>query len=315
MAGPTAVEVVERTIAIIPWVANQRGGYATFEMIEERFGIEPDVAYRCLELAGMVSVSKYQLPEHMIELDVEPDGVSVRLPQYFRQPLRPSAEQSFLLLTAAKVLTQIEGSGTSALHRALEKTLGALGDAPAPVEVELDPAPDDVREAVRRGIEGRHTLVLEYHSFGDDRVDRRRVDPWRLQQSDGHWYLQGWCHERSAERIFRLDRIMSVGITDDVFGVPEPLPEFVVFDAADDVDRVRLRLAPEARWVPQNYPCESVEVRTDGSIDVVMAIGAVAWFERLLLRLGPEVEVLEAPDHLHGVDAASARRILARYRQ
>lgn len=315
MAVPTAVEVVERTIAIIPWVANQPGGYATFDEIEERFGIDPDIAARCLELAGMVSVSRYQLTEHMIELDVEPDGVSVRLPQYFRQPLRPSPEQTFLLLATAQVLTQIGHSGSSALHRALTKIIEALGDAPAAVEVELDPAPADVRTTVRRGIEERRTMAMEYHSFGRDEVERRRVDPWRLQQSDGHWYVQGWCHERSDERVFRLDRIIAVEPTDDPFEPPDPLPEFGVFEVDHDVDRVRLRLAPAARWVPQNYPCESVEVDADGCTEVVMAVGASAWFERLLLRLGPEVEVLDAPDHLNGVEKESARRILARYRQ
>lgn len=315
MAGPTAVEVVERTIAIIPWVANQRGGYATFDMIEQRFGIEPDVAYRCLELAGMVSVSKYQLTEHMIELDVEPDGVSVRLPQYFQQPLRPSAEQTFLLLTAAKVLTQVDGGGTSALHRALQKILEALGDAPAALEVELDPAPDDVRRTVRQGIDARHTLSMEYHAYGGDTVSRRRVDPWRLQQTEGHWYLQAWCHERSDERVFRLDRIVSVAPTGETFVPPEPLPDFAVFEVSDDVDRVRLRLGPGARWVPQNFPCESVSESADGTTEVVLAVGATPWFERLLLRLGPEVEVLEAPSHLRGVERESARRILDRYRQ
>jgi proteasome accessory factor C len=315
MAGPTAVEVVERTIAIIPWVANQRGGYASFDMIEERFGISPDIAYRCLELAGMVSVSKYQLPEHMIELDVESDGVSVRLPQYFRQPLRPSAEQTFLLVTAAKVLTQLDSSGTSALHRALTKILEALGDAPVPVEVELDTAPDDIRSAVRRCIDSRHTLVIEYYSAKSDRVHFYRIEPWRLQQSDGHWYVQGWCQEHSAERVFRVDRIMSVVTTDESFEPPGPLPDFTVFDAGPDVDRVRLRLAPGARWVPQNYPCESVEVGADGFSEVVLAVGGTPWLERLLLQLGPEVEVLEAPDHLDGADERSARRILARYRQ
>lgn len=314
MAAPTAVEVVERTIAIIPWVANQRGGYATFDEIEERFGITPAIAYRCLEVAGMVTIYPHD-PNGMIELDVDTDGVSVRLPQYFQQPLRPSPEQTFLLLATAQVLTQIDGSGTSALHRALSKILEALGDAPVAVEVELDPAPDEIRTTVRRCVEERRTLSMDYHSYGGARFERRRVDPWRLQQSEGHWYLQGWCHERSDPRIFRLDRILSVEATDVMFTPPEPLPEFTVFGVDGGVDRVRLRLAPGARWVPQNYPYESLEEVAGGFIEVVLAVSARPWLERLLLQLGPEVEVLEAPDHLFGVEKDSARRILTRYRQ
>lgn len=314
MAGPTAAEVVERTIAIIPWVANERGGYATFDEIRERFGIETDAAYRCLELAGMVGVHPYD-PLTMIEIHVDPDGVLVRLPEYFRQPLRPSPEQVFLLVCVARVLTQVEGSGSSALHRALNKVLAALGDPAAPVEVELDPTPDGIRETIRRAVDERLTVTIEYYSFGSDVMTVRRVDPWRVQQSAGHWYLHGWCHEKSDPRVFRIDRIASLEVGVDHFTAPDPLPEFTVFAVGDDADRVRLRLAPAARWVPNYYPCDSVSVDPDGSTEVVLAVGSTPWLERLLLRLGPDVEVLEAPDHLDGVAAHAARRVLERYRQ
>jgi len=315
MSVNTAVDVVERTIAIIPWVANQRGGYATFDEIAARFGISTTDAYQCLQLAGMVGVAPFD-PYATIDIHVEPDGVSVRLPDYFRQPLRPSPEQIFLLVTAATVLNRIEGVGDAgALQRAIEKVTGALGDSIAPVDLELDAAPKGLLPALRQAIEARVSVDIDHYSFGSDEVNSRRVDPWRLQQSGGHWYLQAWCHERTAERVFRLDRIHSAVLTDSHFTRPEPLPPFEVFSADRTTDRVRLRLGVGGRWVTDYYPCDAIETGSDGTIEVVLAIGSTPWFERLLLRVGPDVEVLEAPPHLDSCQQVAARRLLDRYRQ
>lgn len=311
----SAVEVLERTIAIIPWVAERRGGYATFDEIAERFGMTTADAYKCLEVAGMVGVAPYT-PDTLIEIFVEPDGVTVQLPEYFRRPLRPSPEQTFLLLTAATVLTGMEGASASgALRSAIAKITAALGDGVAAIDLELDPPAQGLLPDLREAIEARLSVDIDHYSFGSDEVTSRRVDPWRLQQSGGHWYLQAWCHERSDERVFRLDRIRSAIVTDSRFIRPEPLPPFEVFSADRTTDRVRLRLGVEGRWVTEYYPCDAIETAPDGTTDVVLAIGSAPWLERLLLRLGPEVEVLDAPPHLESLQRVAARRLLDRYRK
>ena len=73
-----------------------------------------------------------------------------------------------------------------------------------------------------------------------------------------------------------------------------------------------LRLAPTAAWVAEAYPTQSVTERPDGTLDVVLTVSEPAWLERLLLRLGPEAEVVDPPA-LRAAGAAVARRVLARY--
>ena len=78
--------------------------------------------------------------------------------------------------------------------------------------------------------------------------------------------------------------------------------------------QVALDLAPDARWVVDQYPHDDVEELDDGRVRVTLAVTALAWLERLLVRLGPAVSVVEAPPGL-GDDtrSAAARRILGRY--
>jgi predicted DNA-binding transcriptional regulator YafY len=46
--------------------------------------------------------------------------------------------------------------------------------------------------------------------------------------------------------------------------------------------------------------------------DVILDVSGMAWFERLLLQLGPAVQVVSPPE-LTGLAAAAARRVLVRY--
>ena len=53
----------------------------------------------------------------------------------------------------------------------------------------------------------------------------------------------------------------------------------------------------------------------DGMVtDVVLDVSGMAWFERLLLQLGPSARVVSPPE-LTGLAADAAQRVLARYEQ
>jgi predicted DNA-binding transcriptional regulator YafY len=65
--------------------------------------------------------------------------------------------------------------------------------------------------------------------------------------------------------------------------------------------------------VIEYYPTESVQEEVDGSLVVEMAIGSVAWLERLLLRLGPDATILDATAGLETTGTTAARRILSIY--
>ena len=79
-----------------------------------------------------------------------------------------------------------------------------------------------------------------------------------------------------------------------------------VFRPAPDDPRVTLRLQPNARWVAEQYPTESLATNDDGTVDVTIAVTAAAWLERLLVRLGRDAQVLTAPSELAGAGARAA---------
>ncbi len=84
----------------------------------------------------------------------------------------------------------------------------------------LDPALVPLFTAVLE----RRTVTFGYTSGGATR--ERTVDPWRLDNQRGRWYLTGRDHLRGEERNFRLDRF-----TTDV-----RLGEAAAFEPPGDVD-------------------------------------------------------------------------------
>jgi predicted DNA-binding transcriptional regulator YafY len=63
--------------------------------------------------------------------------------------------------------------------------------------------------------------------------------------------------------------------------------------------------------VASQYPTEAVEELGGGRLRVSLRVSGDAWLARLLLRLGPDAEVVEGDP---APAAASACRILRRYR-
>jgi len=309
----SAQERLRRMLAIVPWVAGQPEG-ATIEEICRRFELAPGQLQACLDTVFMVGVHPYT-PDALVDVVVDHDRVQIRLPDFFTRPLRLTPAQAFALLAAGRSLQAVPGADEEGpLARGLAKLAATLGtDSTAVVEVDLGDAAGDALALLQQAASAGRRVEIDYYSYGRDAQEVRTVDPWRVQASQGQWYLQAWCHRSDGERVFRVDRIRSVTLLEDTFDRPAGSIPLEVFRPTADDPRVVLDLDPGAAWVVGQYPVEAVEERADGTRRVTLAIAARPWLERLLLRLGPDATVVEAPPELSGAGEAAARRVLGRY--
>jgi proteasome accessory factor C len=157
---------------------------------------------------------------------------------------------------------------------------------------------------------------LRHRSVARDEVTERVVDPVAVTSSEGHTYLDAWCHLVDGRRLFRLDRVLDAEVLDSEAAPPahlEPLDltQGIYRPSPEDLLAV-LRLRRDAQWVTEYYPVESVEDASDGTLLVRMRVGNPAWLVRLLLRLGGTAELLE-PAPLAEEVRATARRALEQY--
>jgi len=213
MGRPAAGDRVRRLLAMLPWIAAHPG--SRLDEIGARFGISRDQLQADLDVVWMVGLPPYT-PDQLIELEMDEDRVSVRLGDYFRRPLRLTADQALALVAAGQSLLSVPGSDPEGpLARGLEKLAAALsvdpGDA---VQVALGGATSETLVRLRQALDQGRRVRLDYYAYGRDERSEREVDPHRLWAEGGNWYLGGYCHRAEGARVFRVDRIHRAEVLD-----------------------------------------------------------------------------------------------------
>jgi proteasome accessory factor C len=299
---------LRRLLAILPWLAD-RGG-APISEVASRFEMTESEVVALLELAACCGLPPYT-PDQLIELIVSDEWVSANLGVHLARPRRLSAAEGFTVAASARAILAVPGADPQgALGRALAKLETVLGDRRR-ITIDLD-EPANL-PLVRRAIADGQQLEIDYYSASRDERTTRRVDPYSAFASEGHWYLDGFCHLAGDVRLFRIDRVQSARLSGEEFEAPTATAQGRVFAPGPEARHVKLSIPRSARWVVEAYPTLDVQERSDGGLLVTLAVSGTPWLERLMLRLGPEAEVIDPPD-LVDTGRGAAERILAAYR-
>jgi proteasome accessory factor C len=318
--GPgTAATRLRRILAVVPYVIQHPG--VRLRDLSALFDLHENDLAQDLNLLFLAGVPPYG-PGDLIDVEIDEDGgVWIGMAEYFARPLRLTRAEAMALYLRGKALvgsTGVEESAAigSALAK-IERELGpdTLGALAGRVAVGGAPRHEAALQVLRSAIHDRETVRIEYYAAGRDELSSREIDPEQLFTAIGNWYVVAWDHHSGEERTFRADRIRSVTATGARFeprglaGAGRPL-----YSPTDRDVRVRLVLAPAARWAAEYYITESTRERSDGRIEVVFPARDLEWVVKLVLRLGGEAEVLEPEDLLRRVRDA-AERTLQLYRR
>ncbi len=155
-------------------------------------------------------------------------------------------------------------------------------------------------EDLRAAIAGNRKVVIEYYSVARGGMTRRKVSPYAVVENAGEWYLAGDCHLRRAERMFRLDRIRSVEITDEKFTPPRRLDcerwRGEIYRPEKDHIICEIAFAPwTARRVREALSAERVRALPDGREVLRISASGRPWLFRFLLKFAADAELLSPP--------------------
>lgn len=304
---------MQRLLSMVPWIAAQDG--PTLDEVCGRFDLTPKELAADLEVMWLVGLPPYT-PDALIDVVQEGDRVWIHFADVFDAPQRLTPDQAVALLTAGASVLALPGADEGgALARGVAKLAAVLGvDAGQVLDVDLGAGGAEVLDVLRTAVAEHRRVHLDYYSYGRDARTERDVDPYLVHAEDGGLYVLGYCHLAQGERRFRVDRIAAATLLDVRFEPPVAPAPVGVFQPDEDDPRVVLDLEPSAAWVAEAYPVEGVEERSEGVLRVRLAVAANAWFERLLVGLGPQATVVEAPAELQDAGQRASGRILDRYR-
>src|SRR5262245_34630894 len=159
------------------------------------------------------------------------------------------------------------------------------------------------RETIDRltqAIAKKHTVQMRYYSASRLRTTRREVDPYRLWYASGGLYLIGYCHLRKEPRMFAVERMRGVTLTDHPYQMPLGFDlESFVQDALTvmrgrPIDVVLQFDKPTAAWAKDRmwHPTQKISPMKNGGMLMTLTVADSRELVGWVLSFGSGVRVL-----------------------
>jgi predicted DNA-binding transcriptional regulator YafY len=149
----------------------------------------------------------------------------------------------------------------------------------------------------------QRTVEFTYKKPYTDKPVTYRVDPYELLLYDHGLYIAGYSHQSRSERLFLVDRLRDIRLTEDRFEIPPSYSardrygkQFGLID--EPPQEVKIWFSPDVAHLMKErqwHPTQQVKNGKDGSVEVTMHAGGldeIAWW---VLSWGKEAKVLSPP--------------------
>ncbi|MFE6649401.1 helix-turn-helix transcriptional regulator [Nocardioides sp. NPDC057772] len=336
---------VGRLLTLVPYLYSQADD-VRLDKAAADLGVEEKQLVKDLQVLFMCGLPG-GYPDDLIDVDIDaltaPDGdrvIRISNADYLDRQLRLTPIEATAVIVALRALRG--GAVSAETKEVVDRTLAKLEQAAAegaagsvdpgrvdPGEEPIDTSLVQIHAAIATAIDQGRQVRIDYWVPARDEESSRIVDPRALVSIHDVEYLDAWCHRAEAPRSFRLDRIRGAEVLDTPTVVAPEAGEGADLDGeAESVLRtdagtvVRVRLAPEARWVGEYYAVIDPVELSGGGLEVGVRVYDQRWLTRLLLRLAPYAEIVATEDSGQtptGTEftesfAATARQALGLYR-
>lgn len=320
-------EQLARQLLILQRLSTQPHGM-TIAAIMDLNRVSQRTAYRdlaALQLAGFPMVSekvgektRWQLMDGFSPVLARPFQLTELLALHMGQALLANYRATDFHNTLEHLLEEIQRAlpaETRAWFRRIRKGFKA-GPEPAHAYHRFNQLIGQINRAVAEG----RTIEIAYQSLKETTHTRRRIDPYHVWFKNGTIYIVAFCHRRAAQRIFVLDRIRMLRLTDRRFQVPDHF-DFEHFVGRSfgvmlgETHTVRIRISPAwARYIAERtwHVSQAVQQQFDNGIEITFRVAGLDEIRQWVLALGPEARVME-PAELREQVRADLAAALAQY--
>jgi predicted DNA-binding transcriptional regulator YafY len=163
---------------------------------------------------------------------------------------------------------------------------------------------------LREALTQKHLVSFDYYSSSGKSV--RRVEPYLITYKWAGWYVLGFCLEAQDFRLFKLNRLWNLQISEECFS-PRPVPESKMGQTFEDRYQVTLLFEPSAQYLLiEEYGPSSYTVEADGRLKATISYDNAEYILSWILSFGDRVKVL-SPSEMVEKHCEAARKILLAY--
>lgn len=286
-----------RILTLVPYLIANPG--ISREEACSAFDIDGKTLNADLDLLWVCGVPPYD-PYALIDVERDDGGVTVSSADYFARPVSLTAGEARALLSSLEILGGLGGEG-DALHRLVGKVRDTLGDVGVEQPIEFAPAAGASRSVfavIRRGVDERRRVRISYFTASRDTAGQRTIDPHRLVNAGGQWYVSAFCHQARAMRLFRLDRVETAAATEERFeresdSIEEAYDHGLLYEPSPDDEVAAVLFSPRAApWAIETWhSCDHTQ-DADGSATIHIPYARTRWMIKQILPFGAEAAIL-----------------------
>lgn len=199
----------------------------------ERFGVSARTIYRDIR-----TLSEAGVPI------CGDSGIGYSLVEGYRLPsLMFTKEEAMAFLTAEKMIEQLTDAQNSnffrqgmdkiraALHAVDKNYLHKIDNSIAVYKSrKIQKSLPNLLQILLSSINDKLIVEIDYTNADGD-SSKRSLEAVGITYSYPNWYLSAWCHLRKEYRMFRLDRISNITITNDLHSRVHPSLESLLNEA------------------------------------------------------------------------------------
>lgn len=278
---------VSRLFQIV-YLLMQKGRLSARELAEH-LEVSPRTVYRDVETLSAAGIPVYAVQGKM-------GGIQL-LPEFVLQKSWFSQSEQSDILAAVQTLSAAQVPEADSV---LDKLAGLFRrSGPQWVEVELaDWGGENIRKfnLLKTAVLHRRIVSFDYYNAKNQR-SHRTAEPLQLYFKHRAWYLRAWCRQKQAPRLFKLNRMRDLSLTDRCFEerpLGELPPEQPAGPAGHSLLRLVLRIEAQAAYrVFDEFGDSQVSPNQDGSFTCTADYINDQWLYGYLLGYGPLLTVLE----------------------
>ena len=239
----------------------------------------------------------------------------------FLPPLRFTCEEAASILIAAKVFLKQKGFPFQEyIQLALAKIEGILENEnkqymqkiDKKISVSLGKLKEyqehrDTFRKLNQAILEKRQIEISYYTITRNKLNKRTVDPFHLMFRGGFWYLIAFCHWRNEIKIFRIDRIHSITLSDITFQIPFDFSlssymgkSWQVVRGDGKPNKIEIKVFPPAsRWVREEmrHPTQEIIPLENEAILFQAEVTSFIEIKKWILEMGSCAQVIK-PEEL-----------------
>ena len=207
----SALDRTARALDLVPYLLEHQG--ISVAELAQVFGVSEKQINSDLILIHMCGLPGYT-PLELIEMYYEDGYVTVSDPQSLNKPRKMNRTEITSLLVSLDLLKSTRSDSIAEEVETLKTKLRKCLSFENPYVVVANSKNSDLVEQIELAIAKGNALEIVYLSGSKDKSTERLVLPLELYQENNFTYLKAWCQTSEGERTFRLDRFVSLKISD-----------------------------------------------------------------------------------------------------